>query len=384
MKILFASDIAFSFVATFPGKEKVQNLMKNTAKFFESADFSMVNLENIFGNRENGTPILKSGPNLVSDECYVEYLNALKPDVIGLANNHSGDFGIGVLSETIDILKKNGYTPIGAGKDADEAYKPAILEKSGTSVSILAVCENEFGIADDNTAGAAGYNLTRVSKFIFSAKEKGQLPIIYFHGGNEFNPLPSPMKAELYRHFIDLGAKAVIAMHTHCPQGYEYYKGCPIVYSMGNFYFPTKSLNHFASWGYGYMTSFDTDSGKIELIPYTFDFDNHTPLQGDEKEKFLAYIEHISKPISDKKLLSEYFDGWCMLDREVYNYLSHTFITQEMVDQGPQGVRRIKNVFSCEAHNELLTNTMNIIFEDRQEEAKKRVDELKKLQNMEF
>ena len=39
MKILFASDIAFSFVSTFPGKEKVQNLMKNTTKFFESADF---------------------------------------------------------------------------------------------------------------------------------------------------------------------------------------------------------------------------------------------------------------------------------------------------------------------------------------------------------
>ena len=73
-----------------------------------------MNLENIFGNRENGTPILKSGPNLVSDECYVEYLNALNPDVVGLANNHSGDFGIGVLSETIDILKKNGLRPVSA------------------------------------------------------------------------------------------------------------------------------------------------------------------------------------------------------------------------------------------------------------------------------
>ena len=40
-------------------------------------------------------------------------------------------------------------------------------------------------------------------------------------------------KTELYRHFIDIGAAAVIAMHTHCPQGYEIYNGAPIVYSKG-------------------------------------------------------------------------------------------------------------------------------------------------------
>lgn len=67
---------------------------------------------------------------------------------------------------------------------------------------------------------------------------------------------------ELYRHFIDLGAEAVIAMHTHCPQGYEFYNGKPIVYSMGNFFFPHKKDKE-KSWYHGYMSELDISRDGI-------------------------------------------------------------------------------------------------------------------------
>ena len=72
---------------------------------------------------------------------------------------------------------------------------------------------------------------------------------------------PSPAKTELYRHFVDLGARAVIAMHTHCPQGYEIYNGCPIIYSMGNFFFPL-TRNRISTWDIGYMTMLDITKEK--------------------------------------------------------------------------------------------------------------------------
>ena len=43
-------------------------------RLFEQADFGMVNLENAFGNKEDGEPIIKSGPNLVSEDGFIEYI----------------------------------------------------------------------------------------------------------------------------------------------------------------------------------------------------------------------------------------------------------------------------------------------------------------------
>lgn len=380
MKILFAADMSFNYFKTLPSEAEAAAIMAQTATYFKAADFSMLNLENIFGKAEDHTPIVKAGPNLISDERFAAFIDTLNPTVVGLANNHSRDFGDSALLYTKEFMQNKGYKVIGAGKNIEEAYAPAILEKDGLKVAIIAVNENEFGIADVDQAGTAGYDLTRVTRAIFAAKEQGALPIIYFHGGNEYNPFPSPGKVGLYRHFIDLGARAVIAMHTHCPQGYEFYEGCPIVYSMGNFFFPGERGER-ASWKVGYMTelTLTAEGTKLELIPYTFHFDHHTPMDAAQKEKFMAYIEELNAPIGDSMKLREYFDSWCMIMGLKYaGYLSFG------LESEPPQQARLKNSFSCEAHNELIGNTVKIYFEDRVEAAKSKVAEIERLQNTEF
>ena len=376
MKILFAADTAFSHMEGSP----CSAVMEQTAQSFRAADFSVLNLENIFGKKEEHTPILKAGPNLISEEIAADVIDVLHPTVIGLANNHSRDFGEEPMLYTKDLLLKKGYQVIGAGKDIEDAYQPAILEKDGLKVAIIAACENEFGSADIDQAGTAGYRLGMVTKAIFEAKEAGCLPIVYFHGGNEINPMPSPKKKELYHHFIDLGAAAVIAMHTHCPQGYEYYNEAPIIYSMGNFYFPNRGLKDRlkATWGIGYMTLMEisAEGCKVELIPYAFDEDYHTVLEGERKQAFLDYIDEISAPIADDRELRKYFDGWTMLmGPKYFGYLSNTF------DIEPPMMARLKNSFSCEAHNELIYNYILIHFEGRQEQAKEKMEQLEQWQD---
>jgi hypothetical protein len=54
------------------------------------------------------------------------------------------------------------------------------------------------------------------------------------------------------------------------------------------------------------------------------------------------------------------------------------------VGSEPAGKARLKNSFSCEAHNELIGNTIKIYFEGREEEAKSKVAEIEALQHTEF
>ena len=195
----------------------------------------------------------------------------LGADIVTLANNHTGDFGAGAIKDTLALLNENGIRYLGARENIDEAYNACRLERDGISVSVISVCENEFGIAAKNSYGSAGYNARLLLNKIREEKEIRDNVIVVFHSGNEFNPLPSPDTQDRYRLICDMGADAVIGCHTHCPQGYEIYNGKPIIYSMGNFLFKSNIQREtHNSWYYGYMTELEIGKSRtsFKLIPY--------------------------------------------------------------------------------------------------------------------
>ena len=361
MKIVFASDVSFNYFGNeYPGDSAAATAMAEARECFLNADFSVINFESTFGLREDLVPIKKDGPNQVSHPAFAKYLECLAPGAACLANTHAGDHGAKPLLDTIKTLKAMGITPFGAGTNIDAAYEPVRFQKGEERVAVIGVCENEFGIATKNEAGAAGYSLGRVSAAISTARAEGYIPVMFFHGGNEHYPFPSPLKKELYRHFIDLGAGAVVAMHTHCPQGYELYRGAPIVYSMGNFYFPAPSTPQRPRrtvWRYGYMTalSFEKEGTRAEIIPYKQDFDGVHLLTGAELAHFNDYIAAVSAPIGDDALLQDYFDAWC-IKRHLNSTLAKYYADEK------DRTADVKNTLGCEAHNEVLTNEAKLIF----------------------
>ena len=387
----------------FPGVGSGKRAFADVKKLFCETDFSFVNLENVFGGKEEFTPIAKGGPNLISSYDFYEYIEALSPDGIGLANNHCGDFGEEPLVKTIDFLRAKGHQVVGAGRNLAEGYEPCVFEKDGVVVKIFAVCENEYGFATEETYGGAGYRLWRVREAIKAARAEGALPIIFFHGGNERNPYPSPMKLEMYRNFVEMGAAAVIAMHTHCPQGYEIYNGAPIVYSMGNFFFPSDDPVDLANptWDVGYMAELDIDKNGVgmRVIPYKFDLEKVILLDGtSEGEHLLGYIDYISRPLFDEKKMRKLFDSWCMISgigvtdqpwhvSHVSDFEPHhmdAFIKERVKNEKTSPFISVKNIFSCEAHNELLRNTFDMVYENRCEAAMAGVSEILKLQRLEY
>lgn len=376
MKIVFASDLGFRGVDERLSKEYIETVLFDARESMKSADFRMLNLETLFN--ESFPPIVKSGPNNRALPGYAYALEYMNIDLVGLANNHTGDYGEECVLYNLDFLSKKGYAYCGAGKCIDDAYKAAVLEKDGERVSVIAVCENEFGTADRYHAGSAGFNLSLTYNAIKDEKAKGNYVVLFFHGGNEGNPFPSPKKQELYRLFVEFGTDAVVAMHTHCPQGYEIYKGKPIIYSMGNFFFsPNPSAPPPPDDAYysGYMTELEFKSGEVKFkpIPYRYTLDKLTVLSGRELSAFEEYVRTLSEPIGDIEELERLFNGWCLIMGPAY--ASHAVFEKEMIGNQEKSAN-MKNAFNCEAHNELLCEYMKMCYDGITEENERYRDKI--------
>ncbi len=374
MKLSFIADVNFRSFNNITVEQSKVILSDVETQLFNS-DYRIVNLETPLADKEKYLPIKKSGPNHVySPEC-IAFLKTLKTDVVVLANNHIGDFGEQALKDTVNLLEENNISHIGAGENITKAYESVRLK----NVSLIAVCENEFGIANDNKCGSAGYNARRLFNSIQKEKQISKYVIVIFHGGNEFNPLPSPETVDRYRMLCDMGADGVVAMHTHCPQGYEIYNGKPIVYSMGNFMFQSGSDRaENDSWYYGYISHLDikNDGILLEVTPYKFDTTAKIKVfKEKEKETMIGYLNKISKIIADKEELRKYYMGWC------YNH--KWFIKQpEKYGDLKDCLSGSFNMLSCEAHCELLRENYRILNDGEEEIAKEYSDKIIKLSKM--
>ena len=140
MNIIFASDTSFYyFDKNYPGDDAAFAAMAEARACFEQADFRVINLETTFGNREDYTPIRKSGPNQISSPEFIKFIECLGPSAASLANNHAGDFGAEPIFNTVDMLSKMGIQPFGAGTNVSEAYKPAYFVQNGNKVAVIGV-----------------------------------------------------------------------------------------------------------------------------------------------------------------------------------------------------------------------------------------------------
>ena len=384
MKLMLAADMSFNYIQAVPSKDRIHELMREPSELFASADASVLNLENVFGERDEHAPIVKDGPNLISSPDFAEYVRALHPTVVGIANNHTMDYGASPMRMTKALFEKEGYLCIGAGENIKEAYRPATLEGDGVRVALIAFCENEFGGAGEHMPGTASYRLDAVTREIQRARESGMKPVLYFHTGHEGYPFPSPYRREICRHFVDVGAVAVVCMHAHCPQGYEIYRGAPIVYGMGNFYFPFFPTVT-PAWFCGYMTELElSDTGvTLAIHPYRFD-ERIVMLKGEEREAFDRYMAYINAPIESEEMLAALFDSWCLVPTRFGYYETLSSFHMDMIADGYRDVTaKLKNILGCEAHNELIRNLLSMIFEERVEAARAGVPLIETLQRME-
>ena len=163
-------------------------------------------------------------------------------DAVSLANNHSGDFGKAAFAEQLALMDTAGLPYFGGGRDATAAHAPWIVERNGVRIALLGYVEfkpRSFE-ADASRPGVAwsGEDDDVIEDIIAARRvHRADIVIPFMHWGWEDEPDPSPRLRAFARRMIDAGADMVVGCHPHVTQGAEYYRGKPIIYSLGNFLF---------------------------------------------------------------------------------------------------------------------------------------------------
>ena len=236
VRLVFAGDIMLD---DGPGRVVAagRDPFEHFAGVLAEADFRIGNLETPVAATgkalENKIAVFRASPAVVS---------VLKPhfDALSVANNHSGDYGKAAFVETLAHVARAGIRYFGGGRNLAEAHAPLWIDRKGLRIAVLGY--NEFKPrsfeAGPGSPGVAWSEDDQVIDDIRAARRAGaDLVIPFMHWGWERETEPCERQRVLARRMIDAGADLVIGGHPHVTQGAEYYRGRPIVYSLGNFVF---------------------------------------------------------------------------------------------------------------------------------------------------
>ena len=371
IKVFIAGDVMPRMGQAKAFKNASEKIFNDVKPYITDADIAVANLEApvVFDKK---TPIRKSGPNLYTSATTVEVLKNVGFNIITLANNHFFDQGQQGVDNTINQCDLLSIHTTGGGKNLYQARKVLLLEHCGQQIALINVCEQEYSIANSEHGGSNPLDLIYMQEDISYARKKADYVVVIVHGGVEHYPYPTPRMKRWYRHFVDLGADVVVNHHQHCMNGYEIYKGKPIFYGLGNFYFPERDgVSKPKSWGYGYAVLLTLDNAiTFETIPYQQDVDG---IKLRNKNEFEKEIELLNLPIADDYLLQQKFDER-IIDNEnqIKTHWLPSILRNRVVlalaNRGYLGrlykgnqVIVLKNLLTCESHFESLQRLFTIL-----------------------
>jgi D-alanyl-D-alanine carboxypeptidase len=209
---------------------------------FENAGF-LREADILFGNLEG--PISDVGTdlgNLYSFRMSPAVMPALRDvgfNVLSVANNHMGDWGVEAFTDTLTRLANNRIISPGGGLSKAEAEKPQVITKHGVKFGFLAFTDvgPAWLAAGKNKPGILLANDPKLPEIITKAAKEVDVLVVSYHFGEEYQQEPNQRQINLGRLAINSGAKVVAGHHPHVVQKVERYGGGVIAYSLGNFIF---------------------------------------------------------------------------------------------------------------------------------------------------
>lgn len=357
----------------------------------EDADLRIIQWETVIS--DTPAPTVKCGPNLIVKPGCESFMTEGKFDIALLANNHTGDQDAEGVHSTLKIIRDKGIMTVGAGVNAADAAKALRFEKNGVKFSLINICEMEFGTALADRPGANPMREYEVPGQIAEENKVSDFVMVVIHGGNEYDPVPSPRMKNLYRTFAAAGAKLVMNIHAHCPQGIEVINGVPIVYCPGNFFFSNDTEFSPASfWWSGYLPKFTCDKqgvSEIEITPYMYSPNpwKITALTGAQRQWFLEYVDKISALIDTEG--DHIFDIWCTYKYQMpLSWIQHAPAEALLKDVEDEDALKqfpaIRHMLTCQAHCELTRNIFLLIEQKRIKELAKELPYLAELRTARF
>jgi poly-gamma-glutamate capsule biosynthesis protein CapA/YwtB (metallophosphatase superfamily) len=348
-----------------------QPLFSEVKSFFDQNDLNVLDLECPLTTSTDS--IKKTGPHIKSHPETASILNHLNCELVATANNHFKDYGWKGMQQTYETLNKHKISWLGSGADFKEASKTFYWKKEGTTIAFINITENEWTTTHDTNPGCHPIDLANVFNQIQEAKKQADFIVIIAHGGHEHYELPSPRMKKWYRFFVDAGANAVVAHHTHIISGYEVYKEAPIFYSLGNFCFDWKGLRN-KPWNKGMIVrlGFEKDKSitfEMEFVSQNNDTVGLSLLNEKDKKAMLKHLQKLNSIIADDTLLEAEFTKYAETWKPVMNTWIQPYkgkIMSSLYKRGllPSIITQRKkllytNLIQCEAHRDILLQSID-------------------------
>lgn len=199
-------------------------------------------------------------------------------DVVGIANNHIGDYGEEGIRDTKAALDENVIR-------WSDSTKPVVLEKDGIKIMLFCVALWDDIVPDE------------LCRQIEEYSETIDLQIVFFHGGTENIHQPDSYKIDYCHRFADAGADLVVGSHPHVLQPLENYNGVNIVHSLGNFVYGGHTAPENRTIVFQQKFSFEdgelTESSE-EIYPcyiYTGEMNEYQPVLIDDETDRQAVLD---------------------------------------------------------------------------------------------
>ncbi|MDB4954926.1 MAG: poly-gamma-glutamate biosynthesis protein [Myxococcales bacterium] len=173
-------------------------------------------------------------------------LEAAHIDVCALANNHVLDWGTAGLLDTLSKLDELGIARCGAGREPEEAVRPAVIELGERGrVLVFGVGGVDAGVPFSWAAaeGQPGVFVVqefdevaarRVSEAIEPWRRKDTIIVLSVHWGSNWG-FSVPAQHRWFAHrMIDAGVHVLHGHSSHHVKGIEVREGHPILYGCGD------------------------------------------------------------------------------------------------------------------------------------------------------
>jgi hypothetical protein len=142
-------------------------------------------------------------------------------------------------------LSSSGLRVAGAGRDTDEATRPAVVQTANRSrVTVFSVGTRSSGIPSGWKAGGSdpGVAIAELRRSgaglptgqIAAAKQGGDIVVVSVHWGGNWGYQVTPEQVEMAHRFVDAGADVVHGHSSHHPRPVEVYRDRLILYGCGD------------------------------------------------------------------------------------------------------------------------------------------------------
>jgi poly-gamma-glutamate synthesis protein (capsule biosynthesis protein) len=205
---------------------------------------------------------------VVSPEA-LESLKTFGFNLLSLSNNHSWDFKVPGIENTLEQAKRLELVHAGIGHTVEEAVAPGYMHTPKGTVALVAMASGLIADGASATAARPGVNELRIEEnapnpddaqrilqSIRNAKQRADLVVVYQHNHVFDKPFGTMMRERLPERLVppdwlvkwthaevDAGADIIVMHGAPLLHGVEIYRDRPIFFDLGNFIFQTALAN---------------------------------------------------------------------------------------------------------------------------------------------